>query len=64
MPVDNYNVFYHVNGETKLVTVLRILYNKRDEVELLRQFKELSRRGFESEKNEFVLHEEIKEYLL
>ena len=64
MPVDNYNVFYHVNNETEQVTVLRILYNKRDEVELLRQFEELSRGGFESEKNKFVLHEEIKEYLL
>ena len=57
MPVENYNVFYHVDNELEQVTVLRILYSKRDETKQLRQHQALNL-------DEFVLHEEIKEYVL
>ncbi|MBR4860607.1 MAG: type II toxin-antitoxin system RelE/ParE family toxin [Firmicutes bacterium] len=57
MPVDNYNIFYFVDNEIEQVTVLRILYSKRDETKQLRQHQALNL-------DEFVLHEEIKEYVL
>lgn len=57
MPVDNYNIFYFVDNEIEQVTVLRILYSKRDETKQLRQHQALNL-------DELVLHEEIKEYVL
>ena len=57
MPVENYNIFYFVDNEIEQVTVLRILYSKRDETKQLRQHQALNL-------DEFVLHEEIKEYVL
>ena len=33
--IDNYIVFYVVNDEKKIVTVVRILYNRRDWINLL-----------------------------
>ena len=58
MPVDNYNVFYHVDNEQRRVTVLRILYNKRDAGEPLRKLE------VDTVEKGFVLQEEIKEYLM
>jgi toxin ParE1/3/4 len=30
MPVDNYSVFYTVNNKKRVVTVIRVLYGKRN----------------------------------
>lgn len=64
MPVDNYNVFYYVDNEINQVTVLRILYNKRNENEQLRQLEELNGGGFATGKHRFILNEDINEYLV
>ena len=64
MPVDNYNVFYYVDNELEQVTVLRILYSKRDENEQLRQLEELNGGRFAAGKHRFILHEDINEYLM
>lgn len=64
MPVENYNVFYHVDNELEQVTVLRILYNKRDEAEHLRRLDDLNKDIFSADKRGYVVQEELKEYLL
>lgn len=28
--IDNYSVFYYVNGKTETVHILRVIYNRRD----------------------------------
>ncbi|HMA60558.1 MAG TPA: type II toxin-antitoxin system RelE/ParE family toxin [Halanaerobiales bacterium] len=33
--VDNYIVFYNVNEENKVITIIRILYNRRDWLNIL-----------------------------
>ena len=64
IPLACYNVFYYVDNELEQVTVLRILYSKRDENEQLRQLEELNGGGFAAGKHRFILHEDINEYLV
>ena len=62
MPVDNYNVFYVVNGTEKEVTVVRILYNKRNEEAQLMLLDNLKSGRASGNNGSGVLQEDSIEY--